>query len=75
MTRFSCGASANKKPWGVIKSGGAPLLNARVRRGRCPLAATRFFEVGRRPETSLVDSWQPTPPEETQIAGAPCVTL
>ncbi len=34
-----------------------------------------FVEVGRRPETSLVDSWQSTPPKETQITSVPCVTL
>ncbi len=67
VTRFSRGAAANKQQWGVIKRGDAPLLNAGVRRGQHPLTASRFFEVGRRPETSLVDSWQPTPPEETQI--------
>ncbi len=31
------------------------------------------FQIGRRPETSLVDSWQPAPPEETEITGVPCV--
>ncbi len=77
MTRFSHGTAANKQPWGVIKRGYSPLLNTGVRRVQHPLnfVTTTFFEVGRRPETSLVDIWQPTPPEETQITGAPCVTL
>ncbi len=31
--------------------------------------------VGRRPETSLGGSWQPTPPDETQVTGVPSVTF
>ncbi len=52
---------------GLLKRG-TPLLNARG--GQLvpgPLVAPRFFEVGRRPETSLVDSWQPAPPEEPRV--------
>ncbi len=39
-------------------------------RGGCT-TAQQVFKLGRRPETSLVDSWQPTPPEETQITLRP----
>ncbi len=39
-------------------------------RGGC--TATSFLEVGRLLKAS---SSQPIPPEETQITGAPCVTL
>ncbi len=74
VTVFRAGLPLINNRGGLLK-GGCPLLNAGVWKGQHPLAATRFFEVGRRPETSLVDSWQPTPPEETQITGAPCVTL
>ncbi len=38
-----------------------------------PLPHTDFFQIGRWPETSLVYSWQPAPPEQTQITGLLCV--
>ncbi len=63
VTRFSCGIAANKQPQGVIKT--LPFECGGLKRvAQHPLAATRFLEIGRWQETSLVDSWQPTPPEK-----------